>query len=115
MSGRLKIALNSVPHTNPICTARVSQFALASLNCHSVRSDGTTAEPLNHRDMPSSSARASRIKACQRDADESESGSAGSEDELTVASGNYLACGGNPEASGHTALDSFFPDLKFEI
>src|SRR5688572_33474371 len=106
MSGRLKIALNSVPHTNPICTARVSQFALASLNCHSVRSAGTTAEPLNHRDMPSSSARASRIKACQRDADESESGSAGWEDELNLVCATYLECGGKRSA---TPLWILFP------
>ena len=66
MSGRLKSALKSVPATNPICTDSVSQPAAVALKCHSLVSEGTTADPLNHNDMPNSSATASKISVRQR-------------------------------------------------
>ena len=66
MSGRLKSALKSVPATNPICTDRVNHPAAVGLKCHSRVSEGTTADPLNHNDMPSSSATASKVSVRQR-------------------------------------------------
>src|SRR5947207_7471134 len=67
ISGRLKSALNSVPATNPICTDSVNQPAAVSLRRHSLVNAGTTADPLNHSDMPSSSAIASNASVRQRD------------------------------------------------
>src|SRR5215831_1911187 len=66
MSGRLKSALKSVPATNPICTDRVNHPAAVGLKCHSLVREGTTADPLNHNDMPSSSATASKVSVRQR-------------------------------------------------
>src|SRR6266542_1430423 len=66
MSGRLKKALSSVPATNPSCTDKVSQLAASPLRFHSLVSAGTTAEPLNQRDMPSNSAIASSASIRQR-------------------------------------------------
>src|SRR5882672_2727289 len=66
MSGRLRSALKSVPATKPSCTDSVSQFAALELRCHSFTRAGTTAEPLNQSDMPSSSAIASSASVRQR-------------------------------------------------
>src|SRR6266542_1627489 len=66
MSGRLKKALSSVPATNPSCTDKVSQLTASPLRFHSLVSAGTTAEPLNQRDMPSNSAIASSASIRQR-------------------------------------------------
>src|SRR5258708_19805044 len=71
MSGRLKSALKRVPATKPNCTESVSQLAAPSLRCHSLLSAGTTAEPLNQSDMPSSSAVASSASVRQRDGEAS--------------------------------------------
>src|SRR6266536_3024854 len=70
MSGRLKKALSSVPATNPSCTDKVSQLTASPLRFHSLVSAGTTAEPLNQRDMPSNSAIASSASIRQRSLDE---------------------------------------------
>ena len=66
ISGRLNSALKSVPTTNPICTDSVNQPAAVSLRRHSLVKAGTTADPLNHKDMPSSSAIASNASVRQR-------------------------------------------------
>jgi len=68
MSGRFSSALRRVPATNPSCTDSVSQLAAFALRCHSFVSAGTTAEPLNHSDMLSSSAIASSVRVRQREA-----------------------------------------------
>src|ERR1700682_5402218 len=67
MSGRLSRALRRVPATKPSCTESVSQLAAASLRFHSRLNAGTTADPLNQSDMPSSSAIASSASVRQRD------------------------------------------------
>lgn len=69
ISGRLKRALSKVPVTNPSCTESVSQFAPLSLKRHSVTNAGTTADPLNHKDMANSSAMASSASVRQRRGD----------------------------------------------
>ena len=69
MSGRFPNALSKVPATNPSWTDNVSQFAAPALRCHSLVSAGTTAEPLNHSDMPNSSATANSASVRQRAAD----------------------------------------------
>src|ERR1700682_3912344 len=66
MSGRLRSALKSVPATKPSCTESVSQFAALALRFHSFVRAGTTAEPLNQSDMPSSSAIANSASVRQR-------------------------------------------------
>src|SRR5216683_2097119 len=65
-SGRFRKALSSVPNTNPSCTEIVNQLAAASPKCHSLRRAGTTAEALNHSDMPNSSATDSSARARHR-------------------------------------------------
>src|SRR6266550_7714866 len=71
MSGRLSSALRRVPATKPSCTESVSQLAALALRLHSRLSAGTTAEPLNQSDMPSSSAIASSASVRQRDGEAS--------------------------------------------
>src|ERR1700674_3303599 len=66
MSGRLNSALKSVPATKPSCTESVSQLAAPELRFHSFVRAGTTAEPLNQSDMPSSSAIANSASVRQR-------------------------------------------------
>src|SRR6185369_8687959 len=66
MSGRLSVALMSVPATKPSWTAIAIQLICEGDSCHSCVSAGTTAEPLNHSDMPSSSAIDKSARACQR-------------------------------------------------
>src|SRR5262249_12063038 len=66
MSGRFKVALNSVPATKPSCTAIATQLICDGESRHSTVSAGTTAEPLNHSDMPSNSAIESSARARQR-------------------------------------------------
>src|SRR5713226_4311431 len=68
MSGRLSRALKRVPATKPNCTESVSQLAAPALRFHSLVNAGTTAEPLNQSDMPSSSAIASTASVRQREA-----------------------------------------------
>ncbi len=63
MSGRLRKALRRVPATKPICTDVVSHAALADESPQSVLRVGTTADALNHRVIPSSSARAKNPRA----------------------------------------------------
>ena len=58
MSGRLRVALSSVPATNPICTDIVSHAELADERPQSFSRVGTTAEALNHSVIPNSSATA---------------------------------------------------------
>ena len=67
MSERLKSALSKVPATNPSCTDNVNQLAAVGPTCHSRASAGTTAEPLNHSDMPKHSAIASSVSVRQRE------------------------------------------------
>ena len=50
----------------PLLAAALMAAALA-LRCHSLVNAGTTAEPLNQSDMPSSSAKASNRSVRQRD------------------------------------------------
>ena len=69
MSGRFSKALSKVPATNPSCTDSVNQLAAPALRLHSLVSAGTTAEPLNHSDMPNSSAAANNASVRQRAAD----------------------------------------------
>src|SRR5437879_4595478 len=71
MSGRLRSALRRVPATKPSCTESVSQLAALALRFHSLASAGTTAEPLNQSDIPSSSATASSASVRQRDGEAS--------------------------------------------
>src|SRR5258707_8465696 len=71
MSGRLSRALKRVPATKPSCTESVSQLAAPALRFNSRVNAGTTAEPLNHSDMPSSSAIASKASVPQRDGEAS--------------------------------------------
>ena len=66
-SGRFRSALKRVPATNPSCTDSVKQFAAPGLRVHSFVKAGTTADPLNHKDMPSSSAMAKSASVRQRD------------------------------------------------
>src|SRR5437016_12898858 len=66
MSGRFTSELKRVPATKPSWTESVSQLAAASLRFHSFVSAGTTAEPLNQSDIPSSSAIASTASVRQR-------------------------------------------------
>ena len=68
MSGRFSSALTRVPTTKPSCTDSVSQLAAFALRCHSFVNAGTTADPLNHSDMVSSSAIASSVSVRQREA-----------------------------------------------
>jgi len=68
MSGRFRSALNRVPTTKPSCTDSVSQLAAFGLRCHSFVNAGTTAEPLNHNDIPRSSAIPRRTSVRQREA-----------------------------------------------
>src|ERR1700716_1339965 len=77
MSGRLSRALKRVPATKPSCTESVSQLAAPARRFHSLVNAGTTAEPLNQSDMPSSSAIASNASVRQRDLDSFDEGSAG--------------------------------------
>jgi len=69
MSGRFNKALSKVPATIPSCTDSVNQLAAPALRFHSLVSAGTTAEPLNQSDMPSSSATANSASVRQRAAD----------------------------------------------
>src|SRR6185295_7623747 len=69
MSGKFRKALSKVPQTKPSCTAIVNQPAVDSLSPHSTRNAGTTAEALNQRDIPSSSAADRRTRARQRAGD----------------------------------------------
>src|ERR1043165_8565472 len=69
MSGRFSVALMSVPATNPGWTAIAIQLICEGDKCHSEESAGTTAEPLNHSDMPSNSAIDKRVNARQRRGD----------------------------------------------
>src|SRR5258706_14987484 len=71
MSGRLKSALKSVPATKPNCTESVSQLTAPAPRFHSFVRAGTTAEPLNQSDIPSSSAIASSASMRQRNGDAS--------------------------------------------
>src|SRR5512143_789213 len=99
MSGRFRSALRRVPATNPNCTDSVSQLAAFALRCHSLVSAGTTAEPLNHRDMPSSSAIASSVSVPQREV-------GGSEDSAELRKAGIVAQrpGRDPNIYGSTAL-----------
>ena len=67
MSGKFSSALKSVPATNPSCTESVNQLAALGLRLHSFVKAGTTADPLNHSDMASSSAIANSASVRQRD------------------------------------------------
>src|SRR5882762_3655435 len=71
MSGRLRSALRRVPATKPSCTESVSHLAASALRFHSLVNAGTTAEPLNQSDMPSSSAIASSASVRQRNGEAS--------------------------------------------
>src|SRR5512138_754531 len=63
MSERLSTALIKVPATKPNWTAIEIQLTWDSVRCHSFVREGTTAEPLNHSDMPKSSASARSVSA----------------------------------------------------
>src|ERR1051325_6181979 len=66
MSGRLSVALSSVPATKPSCTAMASQLICEGESFHSSESAGTTAEPLNQSAIPNNSAAESSVNARQR-------------------------------------------------
>src|SRR5687768_11541464 len=65
-SGRLKIALHSVPATNPICTARVSHDVHRGSSCHSAAICGATADTPNQSPIASNSAAARSARARRR-------------------------------------------------
>src|SRR6185436_17584036 len=108
MSGRFSKALRRVPTTNPSCTESVSQLAALALRCHSFVNAGTTAEPLNQRDMASSSAMANSVSVRQR-----EPGSARDSAELRKAGivatdwlGAEYLCFKRPKENAQTRIKS---------
>src|SRR3981081_4573311 len=68
MSAKFRKALSSVPQTKPSCPAIVIQLTVESVKFHSTRNAGTTADALNHSDMPSNSASESSTSVRQRPA-----------------------------------------------